>query len=290
MHRLGHLELLDIFYHIVLTDQTDDLGKGAVAGIGKGAFQRQLTVGFLAGDSVHAVLIGAGAGEGSVQDVRHAFQRCSRGNDLENGARNIGRLGEAVEIDAVVGAGGIVPDIRHIVGVIGRRGHSAEDLAGLIVVDADGPLPVPQGFQCGSLNICRQGQLRKAVGAAVGIQAVHHVVAGHLSGVVGDRRGADLALPVAQPVERRLADRLIVRVDPGGCQVQEHGARPVYHLAAADVGAVVNMGRTGRDHPLVCLSRVLIEEEAQAAHQDQDQQHNGRCPARYSIHPGPSFS
>ena len=186
-------------HHVLLADELRDLGKGAVAGVGEGLLQGLGAMGLLTGDGFRAVFQFPITGEGLLLDTRHAVQRRGRGDDLKDGAGNISRLEEAVDEHALVS---IVPfHIRHVVRIIGRGGQGAENLTGFVVVHGDGAFSPCHGLQGCILHMGGQGQGGCAAGACGIVNAVDPVKARHLRGIAGDRTGANIALPVPQPVE-----------------------------------------------------------------------------------------
>ena len=225
--------------------------------MGQSTLQVQGAVGRLAGDGLGAVLISAVAVEGPALDIRHTFQSRSGGDDLEDGAGNIGRLQKAVEVHALVGPGGVSGNIRHIVRVVGGRGHRAEQLPGFVIVDTHGPLPPVQCPKGRILHGGGKGQLLNARTPGIIVKAVDLVVACQQCCIVGNGLGLDAALPVPQPVHGGRPGLGVVGIVPPVGDIQQDIPVPVHHGAVTQVAVVIDMGRACGDHPLVCFQRIL---------------------------------
>ena len=179
------------------------------------------------------------AGKGLFLDSRHTVQGRGQGDDLENGAGHIGGLDEPIQINAVVGSRRVRGNVRHILRVVGRSSQGAENFTGFVVIHRHGSLSAAHGLQGGVLHLGRERQPGSASLAGSIVHAVDPVVACHGSCVSGNRRGVDKAVPVAQPVKRRLPGLGIVGVSSALGDAQKGLVAPVGDGAAADVAAVI---------------------------------------------------
>ena len=231
--------------------------------------------------------IGALTEEGLRLYVVNLRQSRRRGHNLEDGARDIGRLGKPVYIDALIVSGAVILQVRHVVRVIGGRGNGAENLAGLVIVYPHHSLAAVQCLQGGLLGLGADGEHRCASGARGGVHAIDQIKSHHLAAVFRYGRGADIALPISQQVESSQAHSPIIAVSPAIGGVQEDGAGPVCNHAAIQVASPVHMRAAGKHHPLLGLKQIFSRENHKAQHQNGSQDQNKSRAARNSIHTAP---
>ena len=237
---IRHADALGVALQRVRLQLLGDLSEGAVAGVGQGLLEAEIAVGAVAGDDLAAGLVAAVAVEGLGLDVRDLLNGRRRGDQLEDGAGDIGGVEEAVDVDAIVGAVALV-DLGDVVRVIGRRGHGAEDFAGLVVVDAYGPLLPVQGRQGRRLHLCAQGEGHSPLSLSGPVGAGEEVVADQIVGVFLHQPRGDVAGAVAQDVHGGHAQQLTVGVIAAVGGVQQDGAGAVGDHAGVQIAAGVHM-------------------------------------------------
>ena len=142
----------------------------------------------LAGDLLAADLIAALASEGLAVDIRNIFDGRRSCHQLKDGAGDIFGIQEAIDIDAVVLACRIPRHVRDIVRIIRWGGHAAQDLAGLVVIDADRPSTACQQLQRLRLHIGVNGHCHPACPGLGAADAGDAAVADHPAGVVVQQR------------------------------------------------------------------------------------------------------
>ena len=246
-------------------------------------------MGRFTGNRLGAVFHLAGTGKGLVQNVRHTFQGCRSSDHLENRAGNIDRLHKPVQVHTVPASGGIGCDIRYVIRVVGRCGDGAEDLTGFVIVHRHGALAACHGLQGGVLHLSGKGQLCLSSGAGSAVDTVYNIKTRHLGCIGGNGICLDIALPVTQPMEGGFPGGSIFRIGAVFCDIQQSGAAAVHDGAAADVGAVVHMGRAGEDHPFSGLCCIFPQEEHHASQQRKNEDGHQPGSLGYAVHGSAPF-
>ena len=234
-------DLLGIAHQRLWAELRCDLAENDVAGMGQRLFKVQRAVHAVALDGLAADDGAALAGERPGSDIRDLIQRgCSR-DELEDGARRIGSMQEAVDIHALIGLGAAL-HVRHIVRVVGWGGDGAENLARLVIIDADGSLaPVERG-QRRALHVCAYGQHHPALALAGGIGAVDAVKSDKLRTVFLQQERRDIALTVAEQVQHAAAQRGTVGIGLAVRGIEHDGTAAVDDLAAVHNAVRIDMG------------------------------------------------
>ena len=252
----GQTCFFGVFLKRLAAELRRDLAKDVVAGVGEAVLEVDRAVDAFADDLLTAEDVRAAALKAPCADVRYVLNRGSGGQHLEDRARCVGHIEEAVEIDTGICTRRVAFHVRHVVGVIARRGDGAEDLTCLVVVDADRPAAACQRLQSGVLHLGADGERRGAVLLAERVQAVYLVIADHLVGVGTEQRRVDIAVAVAEQMHRGRARLRIVCVDTSGGRVQQARVASVIHVADAQIRAGVDVRAPGKGHPIVCLCKI----------------------------------
>ena len=98
------------------------------------------------------------------------------------------------------------------------------------------------------------------------------------------RAGADIALPVTNPVEGAHTQGCHGGISPLSGQVYQKNALPVGDKTASDVGGIVDMGGTGGNDPAVRPGKVFSHKEAAANCKNQNKDQNDPGTGDHSIH------
>lgn len=212
-----------------------------------------------------------GAGMGPGLRGRALLQCSSACHELENGARRIGRVKEAVEIHAVIRACLVARDVGDVVGIVAGAGHGAQNFAGFVVIDAHCAVIAAERLQGCFLHLGTDGE--SCAGRALGcfVQAGNFIVADHLLGKIAQQRRADIAVAVAQQMDGRLAHGFIGTVHAAIRCIQDAHAGAVVNFAAGEIRAGIDVRTAGKRDPFFGVCRVF-DAEGQRPHG----KHNGQ--------------
>ena len=255
------------------------LRKGHIAGDGQGTLQGNGTVDAVAVDGVPADLAGAAAVERPGFRIRQSFQGRSRCEHFEDGAGHIRGLEKTVQIHTVVGAGDIMFHIGHVVGIVARRSHGAENLPRFVVVHADGALSPRQSRLGNLLGRRRNGQYRLIGAFRQAVYAVHRRKAHQLVGVVIEYRRRDISKTVPQQMHGSLAQLGIVGIGSAVGGIQKQHAAPVCHRTRGQITAGIDMRRSGKHHPAAGVQKIIDQKHSRSQRQNGDQDDQEDHPA-----------
>ena len=174
--RLGQSRRIGIFFHGRRAELNGKLTEHAVAGICERGLDVLFAVRIRAGHGVAADLDRAGAVPLSLEQVGDVLDRGVQRHDLEDRAGNGIRGQQAVNVNAVPRRV-IRRDIRRIGRVERRRRDHAEDLARLVVVNADRAVLTAERLIGHAVELGVDGEIHAVARAERRIRAREQIVA-----------------------------------------------------------------------------------------------------------------
>ena len=282
--RLGQARRIRVLFHRFRAKLDRKLTEHAVAGVRERGFDVLFAVRIRAGHDITADFDRAGAVPLSLEQVGNVLDCGVQRHDLEDRAGNGVRGQQAVDVNAVPRRV-VVRNIGRIGRVERRRRDHAEDLAGLVVVNADRAALTAERLIGHAVQLGVDGQIDAVARAERRVRARQQVVAGQLVRERGQRTRADVAGRVAHSVQRRAADRTVLVIDTLAVlgERREHDAPAVDDGAALEyAGVVVQMAVVGVGRPVVAV-RDKAEAEKRKSDAEQRRQNEAEHAAFFDF-------